>query len=227
MRWTSVAAVVALAGLMGPACLAGQGGPELRVTPRVGLLTPPGWFYVQYAQFGVIPMEWTESAILRATVVGAAAEVAFDGAGVWVRGEVMRTVGGETGVVHAILYPASQAGPARVVRTPFEIPTTVTMTSLDLGLPTRFRLPAGIQPYVTAGLGAKRYTFDTAQLDEREENVIVPQGGTVQMINVGAGAIVTVRRLVFDVLVRDAISEYWDEQQHDVMFMAGLRLRLR
>jgi hypothetical protein len=227
MRWWKFAAMAILIGAMTPTGVAGQASPELRVTPRLGLLTPPGWFYVEYAEFGVIPMEWTEAAILRATVVGAALELSFERAGIWVRGEVVRTLGAETAVGHAILHPASQAGPASVVRTWFNVPTAVTVGSVDLGMPTRFSLPVGVQPYVTAGLGAKHYSFDTTELDARQENIIVPRGGTVPAVNVGAGAVVPVRSLTFDLQVRDVISEYWGERQNDVMFLVGLRLRLR
>jgi hypothetical protein len=220
-------ALAAMVLLLAPAGIHAQRSPEVRITPRVGLLTPPGWFYVEYAQFGVIPMEWTEAAVLRATVLGAALELAFESPGVWVRGEVTRTVGAETAVGHAVLYPASMAGPAVVVRTWFYVPTAITIATLDVGLPTRFRLPGGIQPYVTAGLGAKTYSFDTAELDAREENVIVPQDGTVPVVNVGAGATVAIRGITLDFLVRDAISEYWRERQNDVMFLAGLTLRVR
>lgn len=227
MQWRRVAAFAVLVGVMAPAGAAAQRAPEWRVTPRAGVLTPPGWFYVEYVEFGVIPMEWTEAAILRSAVVGAAVEVAFEGAGVWVRGEVVRTVGAETAVGHAILHPASQAGPAVVVRTWFRVPTAVTVASIDLAFPTRLRLPAGIQPYATAGLGAKHYAFDSTELDAREEQVIVPRGGTVPAVNVGVGGAVAVRGVTLDLLVRDAISEYWGERQNDVMFMAGLTLRLR
>jgi hypothetical protein len=227
MRWRSVAAFAVLGGLIAPAGVTAQGGPELRITPRIGVLTPPGWFYVEYAQFGVIPMEWTEAAILRSAVAGAAAELSLERAGIWVRGEVVRTVGAETAVGHAILNPASEAGPATVIRTWFYVPTAMTIGSVDLGLPTRLRLPGGIQPYVTAGLGVKHYAFNTTVLVLREEHVIVPQGGTVPTVNVGAGAILALRGLTLDLLFRDAISEYWGERQNDVMFMAGLAFRLR
>lgn len=216
-----------LAGLMLPASVAAQPGPELRIIPRIGVLTPPDWFYVEYAEFGVIPMEWTEAAILRSAMAGAAVELGFERIGIWIRGEVVRTVGAETAVGHAILHPASEAGPAMVIRTWFYVPTAVTIASLDLGLPTRLRLPRGIQPYVTAGLGGKHYGFDNAALDSREEHVIVPRGGTVPMVNVGVGATMALRGLTLDLLVRDAISEYWGERQNDVMFFGGVKLRLR
>lgn len=227
MKWRRLAAFAVLAGTLVPVGAGAQRAVELRVTPRIGLVTPPGWFFVEYSQFGVIPMEWTEAAILRSTVVGAAVEAAFHRHGVWVRGEVIRTLGAETAVGHAILHPASEAGPARVVRTWFYVPTAMTIASLDLGFPTRLRLPGGIQPYVTAGLGGKHYTFDTTELDTREEAVIVPQGGTVPTVNVGAGATVAIRGLTLDLQVRDAISEYWGERQNDMLFLAGLTIRLR
>lgn len=227
MKYRIIVALAALGSLMAPSAALTQQSFEVRVTPRIGALTPPGWFYVEYAQFGVIPMEWTEAAILRSAVAGAAVELAFERTGIWVRGEVLRTVGAETAVGHAILRPPTEAGPATVVRTWFDVPTAVTMGSVDVAFPTRLRLPRAIQPYVTAGIGGKHYAFDTAEVDAAEENLVVPQGGTVAMVNVGIGATITFRGLTLDLLVRDAVSEYWNEQQHDVFFLAGLTFRLR
>jgi hypothetical protein len=227
MQLTRVAAFAVLAGLALPAGAAAQRAPELRITPRVGLVTPPGWFYVEFPQFGVTPMEWTEAAILRATVVGASVELRFEGHGIWVRGDVVRTIRAETAVGHAILHPPTQAGPASVVRTWFYVPTAMTIASVDVALPTRLRLPAAIQPYVLAGLGAKRYHFDVSELESREENIVFPAPGTVPTVNVGIGATVPVRGLTMDLLVRDAISDYWGERQNDMTFMAGLSFRLR
>jgi hypothetical protein len=227
MQSRTWAALALLLTMMGPGVVGAHHPLPILVTPRVGILTPADWFYVEFPNFGIGSMEWTEAAILRAPIVGLSAELAAESLGVWVRAEGLRTVGGRTAVIHAFLIPASEAGPARVVRTRINVASTVTLGTVDIGLPTRLRLPGGIQPYVTAGVGAKRYAFDTSWFDERPERWVIPQDGVVPVLNVGLGGTVTVRGWSLDLLVRDAISEYWDEQQHDVMILAGLSVRLR
>jgi hypothetical protein len=227
MAMRSVAVLTMVLALSVPASAGAQQWLEVRATPRLGLMTPADWFYVEFPVFGVQPMVWTEAAILRTPVAGLAVELAADELGVWLRGEVVRTVGGEIAVTHAILHPATQAGPAFVARTRFDIPSTLTMGSIDVGLPLRLRLPAGIEPYVTGGAGGKRYAFDTSALEAREENIVMPRDGTVPLFNIGVGAVVTLRGVRIDLLVRDAVSEYWGEQQHDVLFLVGATFRLR
>jgi hypothetical protein len=214
-----------LAGLLLPCPASAQTRPELRITPRAGLLTPADWFYVEFPSFGAGPMEWTEAAILRTPIVGVAAELAFESAGLWLRAEGLRTVGGRTAIIHAYLHPASQAGPGIVLRTRWDVPSTVTVGTLDAGLPLRLRLPFGIQPYVTAGVGGKHYGFDLSILEEYDARIVRPSPGTVPVLNVGGGAVVSFRGWHLDLAVRDAISEYWGVQQHDVVFLAGLRVR--
>lgn len=220
-------AFVVLAGFLVPVAGSAQTGPELRVIPRAGVLTPADWFYVEFPSFGSGPLEWTEAAIESTPVVGLAGELALDHLGIWIRGEVVRTLGGRTTVIHALLNPASQAGPGFVVRTPFDVPSSLTIGTIDIGLPTRLRLPGGVQPYVTAGVGGKRYAFDVAEVETRSERIVVPRGGVVPVVNAGVGATVVIRGWSLDLLVRDALSEYWGELQHDVMFLAGLNLRVR
>lgn len=227
MKFRNLATVAVLGALLVPGAAVGQQWLEVRATPRAGLMTPADWFYVEFPTFGVQPMTWTEAAILRAPVVGLAVELAAEELGVWLRGEVLRTVGGATKVIHAVLHPATQAGPAFVMRTDYDVPSALTLGSIDLGLPLRLRLTAGIQPYVTAGLGGKRYDFDITELEASEQNIVVPRDGVVPLFNVGVGATATFRGWTLDLLVRDAISEYWGEQQHDVLFLAGLTIRLR
>lgn len=222
-----VPAFVVLAGFLVPVAGSAQTGPELRVIPRAGVLTPADWFYVEFPSFGSGPLEWTEAAIQSTAVLGLAGEIALDGPGIWIRGELIRTMGGRTAIIHALLNPASQAGPAFVVRTRFDVPSSLTIGTIDLGLPTRLRLPGGVQPYVTAGVGGKRYTFDITELETRDERIVIPRSGTVPVVNVGVGARVALRGWSLDMLVRDAFSEYWGEQQHDVMFLAGLDIRVR
>jgi hypothetical protein len=223
-RWL-LRAVVVVASLF-PVVASAQ-RPELRIIPRAGLLTPADWFYVEFKQFGVQPMEWTESAILRSNLLGAAAEAAFQGAGVWIRGEVVRTAGAETSVVHAVLIPASQANPATVIRTSYRVPTRLTVATIDLVLPLRLRLTHRFQPYVTGGIGGKHYAFDVAGIETYEDRIVLPRPGTVAAFNFGGGAAVRLAGIQLDVQVRDAASRYWGLLQHDVMFLAGLAFQLR
>lgn len=227
MKMWSIAVLALAAAALAPVAAAGQRAAEWRVMPRVGVMTPPDWFYVEFPSFGSGPFEWTEAALLASPVAGLAGEVALDGLGIWVRGEVIRTVGARTAVVHALLTPASQAGPGFVSRTRFDVPSSLTVGTIDVGLPTRLRLPGGVQPYVTAGVGGKRYAFDVTELEDRSERIVIPRDGTVPVINVGVGATVAIRGWSLDLLVRDAFSRYWGEQQHDVMFLAGLTIRVR
>ncbi len=217
-----VLAVLTALALLMPGSAAAQHPLDVRLTPRAGVLTPADWFYEEFRHFGVDPLEWTEAAILRAPLVGLTAEVEPRGSGLWLRGEVLTTLGAETSVTYAVLVPASLAGPARVDRFNYRVPTTLTMGSFDVGLPTAFRLPFGIQPYVTAGVGGKRYAFDNGEIAPYEAQIVLPQKGTVLMANLGAGATFRFLGVSADLLVRDAISHYWGKQQHDVMVLAGL-----
>jgi opacity protein-like surface antigen len=219
-------ALAVLAAVLLPATAHAQ-WPELRVVPRVGIMTPADWFYVEFKQFGVQPMEWTESAILRSRVLGIAAEAAFDDLGIWVRGELLRTVGAETSVTHAILIPASQAHPATVVRTHYRVPTQLSVGTIDVVLPLRLRLAGRIQPYVTGGVGAKHYGFDASAIAPYEDQIVLPRPGTVAAFNAGGGFTVGTPWLLLDLQVRDAMSYYWELLQHDVVFLAGFGIRVR
>lgn len=222
-----LAALVFSGLVVAPVAAAAQSRPEIRVVPRAGMVTPADWFYVEFASFGSGPLEWTEAAIMSTPVVGLSAELAFHDLGLWIRAEGLRTVGGRTAVIHAILYPASQVGPGQVIRTRWDVPSTLTLGTIDLGLPLQLRLPGGIQPYVTAGVGGKHYAFDLTILEDREERLVRPAPGTVPVFNGGLGAVMEVRGVRLDLLVRDALSEYWGEQQHDVTFLAGVSIRIR
>lgn len=209
------------AGLAGPTTAAAQTGLDVRVTPRAGLLTPADWFYEEFSHFGTDPMEWTEAVILRAAVVGLAVEAEVPGAGIWVRGEALRTIDAITSMTHAVLFGTSGFDPPRVERTPYRVATTVTSATFDLAFPTRLAL-GPVQPYVTAGIGGKWYGFDTDPFLELQDRVVLPQPGVVAVLNVGAGATARLFGLTFDLQVRDALSEYWGRLQHDVMFLSGV-----
>lgn len=199
-----------------------RSGVSVRITPEIGLMTPSTWFYYEVTVLGQGPMEWTEAAILRATTLGLAVELDLTGSGIWLRGHVNRTVGGDTYLAYSVLQEALPDPPS-VDRTEYWIPSTITMAGIDVGFPTRFMLPLGIQPYFTAGIGAKHYAFDPTPLVDNAR-AVAPEGGTVLMGRLGAGLMVPVRSgLSLDLSVRDAVSEYWDEDlQHDVLWTAGL-----
>lgn len=223
MKHTIAAAALAVL-LLCPAASAAQ-DLAVRVIPRAGIITPADYFYIQFGRFGLGPVRWTESWILATPTVGLTAEVEIGGSDLWIRGEVLRTIGGETEVVYARAQEPVGINPPEIARTYYYIPTDLTVGSVDLAFPTRFRLPYGIQPYFTGGIGGKRYTFDRSAfgpLDELPDDMILPQQGVTLMLNVGAGITVQVAGLTFDLLARDAISEYWERQQHDVTLLAGL-----
>ena len=218
-----LAAAIVAAGTPGPT--AAQAPVDVRVIPRAGVMTPAGWLYEYYAHFGVDPVEWTETAILRAPVVGLGVEVELPGTGVWLRGEVLRSIDAISSMNHVVLREASGFDPPRVEETPYRVATSVTTLTFDLALPTRLRI-GPVQPYVTAGAGGKWYGFDTDPFQELEVDVILPQSGFVGVVNVGGGAVVRLLGLDFDLQVRDAISMYWERQQHDVMTLIGVAWKI-
>lgn len=197
---------------------------EVRVTPRAGALTPADWFYEEFSHFGAGPLEWTEAVLRKAPVVGLTAQLSVLDDALWIRAEVLRTVGQELSVTHAFLQEPVGYNPPRVIRTPFVLDAALTIGTLDLAFPTRFRLPLDLQPYVTAGLGGKRYAFDAGPIEQYDDQMVMPQEGVTWVINAGAGLTARVFGLDLDFLVRDAISEYWGKQQHDVFLLFGVSL---
>jgi hypothetical protein len=221
-----LAVAAALAALIVfPAASAAQSSLEVRLTPRAGLVTPDGYFYVQYGRFGLGPIEWTEAALESAPVVGLSAEVELGGSGIWIRGEVLRALDASLSVAYVEAQEPVGFEPPQLARTYYDIPATLTIGSVDLAFPTRLTLPFGVQPYFTGGIGAKRYTFDRdafGPIEDQDDDLVYPGDGTSALLNAGVGAVVRFGGLGLDVLVRDAISEYWGNQQHDVLFMLGL-----
>ena len=219
----ATAALAAL--LLFPSAGAGQVDLKLRLTPQAGVLTPADWFYYEVTQLGEGPMEWTEAAVLRTSVVGLTAELEVGDTGVWIRGTVLRTLDTDTYLAFAILNSGPFTKP-NVVRRYWWVPTDITIVSLDVAFPTRLRLPLGVQPYATAGLGGKIYAFDNSALEGAPDAVVAPEDGTSLVVNVGGGAVIPLmRRLRLDLQARDAVSDYWDDTQHDVSWTAGLSWR--
>jgi hypothetical protein len=209
-----------------PAAGLAQTDIHLRVTPRLGAFTPAGWFYEEFAPIGGpgADLEWTDAAFMKSTAAGLTAELEFGDSGLWIRAEVLRTVAGETRLGHKVLIESDGVSQPYVQSVYFWIPSAMTLGTLDLALPTRFTLPFGIQPYISAGIGGKRYDFDltTEVLEYPDRALERPAEGVVWVTNVGGGVVVDVYGMRLDLAARDAISEYWGEQQHDVFWLVGL-----
>ena len=62
--------------------------------------------------------------------------------------------------------------------------------------------------------------------DARTVAIVLPQPGTVPYLTLGGGAVLDAGPVRLDLHFRDAISEYWDRQQHDVMVALGAAWRL-
>ena len=198
---------------------------EIRIAPRVGAVTPADWFYEEFLHFGVDPVEWTEAFIYEAPILGLTVEARPGIPGLWIRGELLRTVGAVTSMTHAVLREASGFDPPQVVRTPYRVATALTVGTLDLALPLHFA-PGPIQPYVTVGVGAKRYDFDTDPFLHLDDRVVLPQPGVVPMVNLGAGLTARVLGVSWELQLKDAMSRYWGRLQHDVMVLAGATWRV-
>lgn len=194
---------------------------EVRVMPRIGFMTPADWFYEEFQHFGIDPLEWTNGAVQASVIAGITVQAGLWNDGLWLRGEVLRTIGSETSVTHAILYGPAGFNPPQVVRTRYVVRSTITSASLDIALPTRLRLPGGVQPYVAAGAGLRHYEFDTTPLANLEDTLVLPRNGTVALVNIGAGLSVDVAGLRLGLNARDAISEYWGNRQHDFTILFG------
>ena len=216
-RWIAAFVLV----LAGPGAVSAQAGVDVRIIPRAGVMTPADWFYVEYSHFGNPPLEWTEASLDKAPVLGLGVEVELPGTGVWLRGELVRSIDARMTMTHAVLFEPMGFEPARTERTPYTVTTALTSGTLDVAFPTLFRI-GPVQPYVTAGAGGTHYAFETERFQELAESVVLPQPGSVWAANVGAGATVRAAGLLFDLQVRDAISLYWDRTQHNVMVLGGL-----
>lgn len=220
-RWIAALTFV----LAGPLAAAAQAGPHVRVIPRAGAVTPADWFYVEYKHYGTLPTEWTEASILQAPVVGLGVELEFPDAAVWVRGEVVRTVDARLKMTHVVQLQPSGFEPARQEKTFYRVDARVTSGTLDAAFPTVFRV-GPVQPYVTAGLGATHYDFDTAPFTDLSDRVVLPQPGTVWAANLGVGAKIHVLGVALDLQIRDAVNRYWERTQHNVMWLGGVSWEL-
>lgn len=205
---------------------AARGPMPVRIIPRVGLVSPDAYLYEQYANFsGDGPVEWTNGYLGRALLLGLGIEVGRAGGGVLLRAEILRSVEGWLTAAHSIVIPRALFDPPRVETTWLDIPTALTMTSLQLVVPTRLTLGSA-QPYILAGLAGKRYDFGdpTRQL---EVAAILPESGFTWGGDVGAGITAPVLGFTFDFQGRDTINRYWGKTEHDLVFSTGVIWRIR
>lgn len=201
-----------------------QNGPKVKLLPRAGLVAPDAYFYEIFTNFGGDgPVEWTTGSLGRALVVGLGAEVGFGTGGVLVRGEVLRSFDTWLLAAHSVVQPRVLFEPPRIVSTYFDVPVTLTFTSLQVILPTRLEIWR-FKPYVLLGGGGKRYGVGESTRPN-EVGAVLPSSGFTWGGDLGAGFTVDAFGLTADVQIRDAINRYWDKTQHDVLFTGGVLWR--
>jgi hypothetical protein len=204
------------------------GGAQIQLAfyPRVGLLAPDEYFYEQFQKFvDEEPTEWTTASLGRTGIFGIGAELTFEEGDIRLRGEIMHAFDGWLLGSHSILYPRVLSRPPYVVTVWADIPYDMTMTSLHFVLPTRLRIWK-VEPYVSAGVGGKFYRFGEPTR-EWAENAILPEDGFAWVLDLGAGASVSLTsKLTLDFHFRDAVSRYWDKNQNDFVFSTALAWRV-
>lgn len=207
--------------------LSAQDGMTVRVYPRAGLASPDTYFYEYFKNFyGDGPIEWTTGSLGRAFTAGAGLELEFPGAGLLVRAEVLRTFDGWLSSVHSIEQPRVGFEPPQINNTWLDIPTSVTATSVQAVLPTRFEL-WGMGPYFLAGVGGKFYSFGDPTLPN-DVDATLPDGGFTWGGDLGAGITIPFwRGLTADLQVRDALNRYWGKTQHDLFYTGAILWRVR
>jgi hypothetical protein len=198
----------------------------VRIVPRAGLFSPDAYLYEQYANFsGDGPVEWTDGYLGRALVLGIGVELGRPGGSLQVRAEVLHSFGGWLSVSRSVVVARQIFDPPHVETTWLDVPSAVTMGSLQLVIPTRLRIRSA-QPYVLAGVMGKRNGFGDPTTPN-DAGAILPSSGVTWGGDVGAGITVPVPGFIVDVQGRDAISRYWGKTQHDFVFSTGLLWRVR
>ncbi len=223
-RFPGLPAVLAALLLALPAAGAAQGPLgklHLRIEPRFGMLVPGQHLYVQYQSYD--PLVWSTGKMGRTGIGGVSAEIRLDD-GIRVRGTVMRSFRGWLYASQSVLIPPIGFNPPTEVVTWYDVPATLTTGSIEVVLPTWIH-PLGAQPYVLAGLTAKRYGFGQPTAAD-SVGAILPNSGVVRAWDLGGGVEVTVLGLNLDFQARDTIGNYWGGTQHDIIATAGVVWRL-
>lgn len=209
-----------------PANVCAQDGTRVRIYPRAGIVSPDPLLYQRFTNLtGDGPVEWTETSLGRTVLLGAGAEVELPSGGLAVRAELLRTVRGWLLAGHAIVRPRVLFRPPYVDRTWLDVPYALTLTSLQLRIPTRLRR-GPFEPYVLAGGGGKHYAFGESTRPN-DVGAILPASGLVLEASAGVGLIVTAPGGRWDVQLRDAVSRYWGKTQHDLVLAGGWLIPIR
>jgi hypothetical protein len=217
-------ALAVCAALLLPAPIQAQDGLVVKLFPRAGLVAPDNYFYEVFTNFaGDGPVEWTTGSLGRAFVAGLGVEVGLGMDGVVVRGEILRSFDTWLLATHGIVQPRVLFEPPRIVNTFFDVPTTLTFTSLQVVLPLRLEV-WHVKPYVLLGAGGKRYGFGEPTT-QNEVGAVLPSNGFTWGGDLGGGFTFDAFGLSVDVQLRDTINRYWDKTQHDLLFTGGVLWR--
>lgn len=221
---------LSLAALAGPLAAQAPEAPAppraVRVYPRFGILRPDTYFYEYFKNFtGDGLTEWTTGYLGRAYALGAGLEVRLGDTGVRLRGEAVRSLDGWLSVGHSVETLRDLFFPPEVVTTWLDVPTTLTLVSAQVVLPTKLEL-GPVEPYVLVGGGGKHYAFGEPTTTNEVEATL-PNAGFTWGAEVGGGVTFRAGGLQVDLQARDAISKYWGKYQHDILYSGALSLGLR
>ena len=222
---SALVAVLSCAVLTVPAAVAAQGG-GLRISPRVGMLSPDPYLYEYFANFsGDGPVEWSTGTLGRTFVLGMSVEKDFVGGALVLRGEMMGAFGGWTSVTHSIVVARDLYDPPYVKSTWMDVPSSLSTVGIQALLPIQL-LVGPVRPYVMAGVGGKYYDFGEPS-PANTVNATLPTNGFTWGGDVGAGLTVPFLGLTWDLQARDAMNRYWGKTQHDFLFTAGALITLK
>ena len=196
------------------------------VIPRIGLLSPDGYFYEQFSNFGDDqPTEWTTGSLGRAAYVGLGMEVGLQERGIYLRGEVGRSFEGWLSAVRGYVQPRVFFDPPEILYSYLDVPAALTFATAQVVLPTQFEY-WGVRPYFLVGGGGKWYQFG-APTEENTVGAILPSNGFTATLDLGAGTTFSLFGLDFDLQARDTFNRYWGKSQNDLIFSGGLVYRVR
>jgi hypothetical protein len=146
------------------------------------------------------------------------------GKSAYLRGEVLRSFKTWLSAAHSVETLRNLFVPPEIVTTWLDVPTTLTLTSVQIVLPTRLELgPAN--PYVLVGGGGKFYSF-REPTGPNDVGATLPSNGFTWGGDLGAGVTACWKGLSLDVQARDALSRYWGKLQHDFIYSGSVSLKL-
>ena len=222
MNARHVVTLAALGALATLVPLPASGQIQASLYGRGGLISPSEYFYEVFKKFvDEEPTEWTTTSLGRTGVFGIGGELNWGDDAIRVRGELMTTVGGWMRMSHSVLIPRTLTRPPFIVTDWYDIPYTMTLTSVQVILPTRLEIWR-IEPYFAAGGGGKFYSFGEPS-DPVDEDAVLPQAGFTWGADLAFGLSLSLSEsIAVDLQARDAISKYWDKTQNDFLFTGAL-----